>query len=698
MADLNIDIRKVQGVGTRWAQVLGEDLDVHTWEDMLEQFPYKYVDRSHIYKVREITSDMAYVQLHGSFISINLVGEGSRRRISAIFTDGTGSIEIVWFKGLDYVRNTIKTSEEYFLFGKPSVFANRLNIAHPEIEKGDANISNAGTLQPMYNTSERMKKAALNSKAVQKIISTIFKTIGNQTIDETLPQYLIERHHLMSRDEALRTMHSPKTMQVVENARFRLKFEELFYIQLKLLRTHQMQRHQQAGAIFTTSGAVLADFYKNHLPFEPTNAQKRVVHEIYNDMHSGFQMNRLLQGDVGSGKTLVALMSMMIAIGNGYQACMMAPTEILAGQHYESLTQMVNGMPIRIALLTGSTKQRERNAIHADLLDGKIDILVGTHALIEDTVQFAKLGLAVVDEQHRFGVAQRAKLWSKAVVPPHILVMTATPIPRTLAMTIYGDLDVSVINEMPPGRKSVKTEHYFHNSRNNLNDFIRQQLRAGRQVYEVYPLIEESEKTDFKNLNDGFEYMKRAFPEYEVCMVHGRMKPDEKEEAMRRFVERKAQIMVATTVIEVGVNVPNASVMVIESAERFGLSQLHQLRGRVGRGADQSYCILMTDFKLSTDTRRRMEIMVGTTNGFEIAEADLRMRGPGSIEGTQQSGLPFNLRIADLARDGQIVQYTRDVAGDLLKNDPDLTAPENTILVQRLNHLEKSALNWSLIS
>ncbi|MBR6250430.1 MAG: ATP-dependent DNA helicase RecG [Bacteroidales bacterium] len=698
MADLNDDIRRAKGVGTRWAQLLSDDLDVHTYEDMLQQYPYKYVDRSHIYAVRDITCDMAYVQLHGSFISMNMVGEGSHRRLTAVFTDGTGAIEIVWFKGLEYVRNTIKTSEEYYLFGKPTVFGNRINIVHPELEKGDATISNAGTLQAVYNTSERMKKAGLNSKAVQKIILNIFAELQSKPIAETLPQYLIDRCHLMPRGEALRIMHTPPSLQVVENARYRLKFEELFYIQLKMLRTYSQKRMQQSGYLFATSGAYLNDFYKNHLPFEPTNAQKRVVHEIYNDLHSGKQMNRLLQGDVGSGKTMVALMAMLIAKGNGFQACMMAPTEILATQHYESLTKMLDGMPVRVELLTGSTKQRERRVILADLLSGAVDILVGTHALVEETVQFARLGLAVVDEQHRFGVAQRAKLWSKDAVPPHILVMTATPIPRTLAMTVYGDLDVSVIDELPPGRKAVMTEHYFHEKRNNLNRFIRAQLASGRQVYVVYPLIEESERSDFKNLTEGFEYMKSAFPEYKVCMVHGRLKPDEKDEAMRQFVENEAQIMVATTVIEVGVNVPNASVMVIESAERFGLSQLHQLRGRVGRGADQSYCILMTDYKLSTDTRRRMEIMVGTTNGFEIAEADMRLRGPGSIEGTQQSGLPFNLHVADLARDGQIVQYTRDIAQEIIKSDPTLSAPENVIMLQRLNYLEKNALNWSLIS
>lgn len=698
MADLNYNILKAKGVGTRWAQLLSEELDVHTYEDMLQQYPYKYVDRSHIYAVREITSDMAYVQLHGSFISMNVVGEGSHRRLSAVFTDGSGAIEIVWFKGLDYVRNSVKLSQEYYLFGKPSVFGNRLNIVHPELEKGDATISNAGTLQAMYNTSERMKKAGLNSKSVQKIILNILSELQSSPIPETLPQYLIDRCHLMSRDEALRTMHMPKNMQTVETARYRLKFEELFYIQLKMLRTYNQKREQQAGYQFSTSGAFLSDFYKNHLPFEPTNAQKRVVREIYNDMHSGKQMNRLLQGDVGSGKTMVALMAMLIAKGNGYQSCMMAPTEILATQHYESLSKMLDGMPVRVELLTGSTKQKERRVIHADLLSGDVDILVGTHALVEDTVQFARLGLAVVDEQHRFGVAQRAKLWSKGAIPPHILVMTATPIPRTLAMTVYGDLDVSVIDELPPGRKSVVTEHRFHNARNSLNRFIRQQLEKGRQVYEVFPLIEESERSDFKNLTNGYEYVKSAFPDYKVCMVHGRLKPEEKDAAMKQFVDNEAQIMVATTVIEVGVNVPNASVMVIESAERFGLSQLHQLRGRVGRGADQSYCILMTDYKLSTDTRRRMEIMVETTNGFEIAEADLRMRGPGSIEGTQQSGLPFNLRVANLASDGQIVQYTRDIASEILKNDPQLASAEDAIMLHRLNYLEKSALNWSLIS
>ncbi len=696
------DIKYLIGVGNKRAEQLAADMHIATYDDMLQMYPYKYVDRSHIYAIGSLRADMPYVQIRGRFISLSTV-EGRQKRMVAQFTDGTGSIEIVWFKGLDYIKNQINSTDEYLLFGKPTAYGQRLNMTHPEMEK-EGEATEAGTLQPFYNTSDKMKRIGLNSKAIHKIIRNLFKEIGAQGIPETLPQSIVERCNLMSRSEAMMQIHFPQNVTNLERARYRFKFEELFYIQLSLLRNRNINRTRQAGLVFHKAGSYINQFYKECLPFEPTGAQKRVVKEMMADMSSGRQMNRLLQGDVGSGKTLVALMVMLIAIGNTdvngkrYQACIMAPTEILATQHYENLRQLLGQMNVRVELLTGSTKKKARTAILEGLADGHVDIVVGTHALIEDTVVFRNLGLAVVDEQHRFGVAQRARLWKKAVLPPHILVMTATPIPRTLAMTVYGDLDVSVIDELPPGRKPVLTEHYFHNSRNSLNRFIRSQLQEGRQCYVVYPLIEESEKVDFRNLTEGYQYMQDAFKEYKVCMVHGKLSAEEKDRAMHEFVSGNAQIMVATTVIEVGVNVPNASVMIIESAERFGLSQLHQLRGRVGRGADQSYCILMTAYQLSQETRKRMEVMVGTTDGFEIAEADMRLRGPGNIEGTQQSGLPFTLHISDLVKDAQVVQYTREKAQELLAADPFLQSAENAIAVQRLSQLATENVNWSKIS
>lgn len=699
------DIKYLIGVGPKRAEVLASDMDIHSYDDLLQFYPYKYIDRSHIFQIRDLRADMPYVQIRGRFVSMTTI-EGRQKRLSAHFADETGTIEIVWFQGIDYIKSQINATDEYILFGKPTIFNQHFNMSHPEMEKVGTTTTQAGTLQPFYNTSEKMKKMSLNSRAIHKIITNLFAEVTTAVngIEETLPESVLWAAKLMPRAEALYHIHFPTSTPMLERARYRMKFEELFYIQLSLLRNRNINRSRQAGIPFPKAGIYLNKFYKECLPFEPTNAQKRVVREMSIDMASGRQMNRLLQGDVGSGKTLVALMTMLMAIGNSnaegipYQACIMAPTEILATQHFEGLTKMVERLDIRIELLTGSTKKRQRTVILKDLAEGRINILVGTHALIEETVVFRNLGLAVVDEQHRFGVAQRARLWSKSVIPPHVLVMTATPIPRTLAMTVYGDLDVSVIDELPPGRKPVQTEHYFHNSRNALNRFIREQLQQGRQCYVVYPLIEESERLDFKNLTEGFEYMKECFSEYNVCMVHGRLSTEEKEEAMRQFVSGEAQIMVATTVIEVGVNVPNASVMVIESAERFGLSQLHQLRGRVGRGADQSYCILMTDFKLAQDTRKRMEVMVGTTDGFEIAEADMRLRGPGDIQGTQQSGLPFSLRISDLARDASLVQYTRDKANELLVADPLLQSPANAIAAKRLIDLAKENINWSNIS
>ena len=692
------ELTYVKGVGPRRAEVLAKDVEVFTTDDLLEYFPRKYVDRSRIYTIRELTSDQAYVQLIGRFVSREVVGEGSRRRLVARFTDGTGVLEIVWFKGVNYVVGQLNSTDEFLIYGKPTLYGGRLNMAHPEMEKNPDRAKLGDSLTPVYTTTEGMLRAGLNSKALGGIIREVFGFRTFNGIAETLPAWFTARNSLMDRPTALWNIHFPKDQRELERARFRIKFEELFYVQLSLLRNRNISRREVAGIALTTSGKHLATYYKDYLPFQPTGAQKRVVHEVWADLKSGRQMNRLVQGDVGSGKTLVALLCMLIITGNGMQACLMAPTEILATQHYESLTSQLGGMDIKVALLTGSIRGKARKAILDGVENGEIDILIGTHALIEPTVVFRDLALAVIDEQHRFGVEQRSKLWSKHSPPPHVLVMTATPIPRTLAMTVYGDLDVSVIDEMPPGRKPVSTEHYFHNNRNRLNAFVRQELQKGRQAYVVYPLIEENEKLSYKNLNEGFEYMKECFPEYEVCMVHGKMKADEKEEAMRRFVGGEARIMVATTVIEVGVNVPNASVMVIESAERFGLSQLHQLRGRVGRGADQSYCILMTDVKLSRDTLRRIETMCSTTDGFEIAEVDMRMRGPGDIEGTQQSGIPFKLKMSDLARDGQIVSYARDKAEEVLAMDPLLTAPENVVLAQRLKQLEGDSKIWSKIS
>lgn len=703
MNPLRKEIKYLVGVGPKRAELLATDMHIQTYDDMLQLYPYKYVDRSHIYPINELRPDMPYVQIRGRFFSLSIV-EGKQKRMVCQFTDGTGTVEIVWFKGIDYIKKQINSTDEFLLFGKPTSYGQRLTMSHPEMEKNGAANTDAGTLQPFYNTSEKMKHFGLNSKAIHKLIRNLFTEIGVAGIEETLPHSILQRCNLMPRGEAMMQIHFPKNTPTLELAQYRFKFEELFYIQLSLLRNKNLNRTRQAGLVFKKAGAYLNQFYKECLPFEPTNAQKRVVKEMMADMASGRQMNRLLQGDVGSGKTLVALMIMLIAIGNTdvagkrYQACIMAPTEILATQHFENLSNMIGTMNVKIALLTGSTKKKARTEILKGLADGHVDIVVGTHALIEDTVVFRNLGLAVVDEQHRFGVAQRARLWAKAVLPPHILVMTATPIPRTLAMTVYGDLDVSVIDELPPGRKPVQTEHYFHNSRNSLNKFIRAQLQEGRQCYVVYPLIEESEKMDFRNLTEGYEYMKDAFKEYTVCMVHGRLSTEEKDAAMHKFINGEAQIMVATTVIEVGVNVPNASVMIIESAERFGLSQLHQLRGRVGRGADQSYCILMTDYKLSTETRRRMEVMVGTTDGFEIAEADMRLRGPGNIEGTQQSGLPFTLHISDLVKDAPIVKYTREKAQELLSTDPLLQSAENSVAVNRLAELANENVNWSKIS
>jgi len=699
MSDLAIqNITYLPGVGPKRSDLFREELKIVSYEDLLYYFPYKYVDRSKLYTIREVNAKLPYIQVKGKVTGMKTIGEGRQSRLSVIFSDGTGAIELVWFKGNKHIKENLKADAEYIIFGKPSAFNGQINIVHPEMDQvKEGEVKIATGLQAFYNTTEKMKRQYLNSKAIQKLQQNIFSSFKGM-IPETLPARILTRYKLLKLHDALRTIHFPADSQTLEKAQFRLKFEELLYIQLNILRIRNQRNRKIKGHHFEKVGDFLNTFYTEKLPFELTNAQKRVIKEIRRDMGSGVQMNRLLQGDVGSGKTLVALMVMLIALDNTFQASIMAPTEILATQHFETIREMLEGLNVKVALLTGSTKKKERTRIDQELQSGELQILIGTHALIEDRVKFKNLGLTVIDEQHRFGVAQRARLWKKNYQPPHVLVMTATPIPRTLAMTIYGDLDVSVIDELPPGRKPIETAHYFHNRRNNLNKFIKGELDKGRQVYVVYPLIEESEKMDFKNLAEGYEYMQRVFPEYKVSMVHGKMRPAEKDQAMQEFASMQSQILVSTTVIEVGVNVPNASVMVIESAERFGLSQLHQLRGRVGRGADQSFCILMTSYKLSDDTRKRMEIMTRTTDGFEIAEADMKLRGPGDLEGTQQSGLPFSLKIANLGKDGQILQFARQVAEAILEDDPLLEKQENFILNKQLKKLAREKMNWSMIS
>ena len=699
MFDLSTrDIKYLQGVGPQRAAILNKELQIYSLRDLLYYFPYKYVDRSRLYYIHEIDGNMPYIQLKGEVLSFETIGEGRQRRLVGHFSDGTGIVDLVWFQGLKYVMGKYKAHEEYIVFGKPTVFNGRINIAHPDIDPaGELTLSSMG-MQPYYNTTEKMKRSGLNSHTLEKLMKNLFQTLQCEVIDETLSPQLIHTHRLMPLTEALYNIHFPQSPDLLRKAQYRLKFEELFYIQLNILRYTKELRNKFRGLLFERVGEVFNTFYSQNLPFQLTGAQKRVIKEMRRDMGSGRQMNRLLQGDVGSGKTLVALMTMLIALDNGYQACMMAPTEILATQHYETIRRFLEGMDVRVELLTGTVKGKRRETILRDLLTGAVNILIGTHAVIEDTVNFSSLGLVVIDEQHRFGVAQRAKLWAKNTCPPHVLVMTATPIPRTLAMTLYGDLDVSVIDELPPGRKPIQTVHQFDNRRASMYAFIRKQIQEGRQAYIVYPLIQESEKMDIKNLEEGYLHICEEFPEYKVSKVHGKMKPAEKDEEMQRFLANETQIMVATTVIEVGVNVPNASVMVIENAERFGLSQLHQLRGRVGRGADQSYCILVTGYKLTEETRKRIEIMVQTNDGFEIAEADLKLRGPGDLEGTQQSGVAFDLKIADIARDGQLLQYVREVAEKLLDSDPNGVLPENAIVWRQLKELRKKNVNWSVIS
>ena len=691
------DIKYLTGVGPQRAAILNKEVCIYSLHDLLYYFPYKYVDRSRIYTIREIDGSMPYIQLKGEILSFESVGEGRQHRLVAHFSDGTGIIDLVWFQGIKYILGRYKVHQEYIVFGKPTVFNGRFNIAHPDMDAAADVKPSAMGMRPYYNTTEKMKRSSLNSHAIEKMMASVVQLL-REPLPETLSPAILAANHLMPLTEALVNIHFPGNADLLRRAQYRLKFEELFYVQLNILRYARDRQRRYRGFVFGRVGDIFNTFYTRNLPFALTGAQKRVLKEIRHDLGSGRQMNRLLQGDVGSGKTLVALMTMLIALDNRYQACLMAPTEILANQHYDTIRELLYGMNVRVELLTGSVKGKRRQAILDGLLTGEVDILIGTHAVIEDTVNFASLGLVVIDEQHRFGVAQRAKLWTKNVQPPHVLVMTATPIPRTLAMTLYGDLDVSVIDELPPGRKPIATLHQFDSHRESLYRSVRKQIAEGRQVYIVYPLIKESEKIDLKNLEEGYQHVCEAFPDCTVCKVHGQMKPAEKDAEMQRFVSGEAQIMVATTVIEVGVNVPNASVMIIENAERFGLSQLHQLRGRVGRGADQSYCILVTGYKLSEDTRKRIEIMVRTNDGFEIAEADLKLRGPGDLEGTQQSGIAFDLKIADIARDGQLLQHVREVAQRVVDADPEGTLPENEVLWRQLKLLRKTNVNWAAIS
>ncbi|WP_077196186.1 ATP-dependent DNA helicase RecG [Prevotella ihumii] len=695
---LDQDIMFLTGVGPKKKEILSKELGIQSYRDLLEYYPYKYVDRTKLYLISELVQDMPFVQIKGHILSFEEYDMGKRKkRVVAHFADGHGVCDLVWFNGIQYVYKNYLIGKEYIVFGKPTFYGGRFQFTHPDIDDAnDLQLNDMG-MQPFYSTTEKMKKVGLTSRAMERLTKTLVAKISSP-LKETLPDFIMQRLHLISRDEAMRKIHYPKSVDDTKRAQLRLKFEELFYVQLNILRYASDHRRKYRGYNFKTVGAQFNWFYTHNLPFQLTNAQKRVMKEIRADVANGQQMNRLLQGDVGSGKTLVALMSMLIAIDNNFQACLMAPTEILAEQHLQTIKEFLKGMNLRIELLTGIVKGKKRKEVLDGLIDGSIHIVVGTHAIIEDKVQFNNLGLAVIDEQHRFGVAQRAKLWSKSTNPPHVLVMTATPIPRTLAMTIYGDLDVSVIDELPPGRKPIETVHKYDSQTTSLYNGIRQQIDLGRQVYIVFPLIKESEKMDLKNLETGYETLLEVFPQYKLSKIHGKMKDKEKEEEMRRFAEGETHILVATTVIEVGVNVPNASVMIIFDAQRFGLSQLHQLRGRVGRGAEQSYCILVTPYQLSTETRKRIDIMCNTNDGFEIAEADLKLRGPGDLEGTQQSGIAFDLKIADIAHDGQIVQMARDEAQKIIDADPTCTKSEYNLLWERLKELRKTNINWAAIS
>lgn len=699
MADIFAqDVMYVPGVGPHRKELLKRELGIETFGDLLEYYPYKYVDRSKIYRICDMNGEMPFVQVCGEFIDFEEFAMGARRkRVVAKFTDGTGYVDIVWFARAQQLTKGLKVNTKYIVFGRPTVYGGHYQFAHPEIDLAkDVELSAMG-MQPYYGTTDKMKKAGLTSHALEKITKNMLARI-TQEIPETLPPFIVNRLRLVSRDTALRHIHYPGNAGEMSHARQRLKFEELFYVQLNILRYASDQRRKYRGYVFTQVGAAFNTFYHHHLPFTLTDAQKRVIREIRQDTRSGRQMNRLLQGDVGSGKTLVALMSMLIAIDNGYQACIMAPTEILAEQHLATIREFLGDMPVRVELLTGVVKGKRRMEVLGGLATGEVQILVGTHAVIEDAVQFSNLGFVVVDEQHRFGVEQRAKLWGKSSNPPHVLVMTATPIPRTLAMTLYGDLDVSVIDELPPGRKPVQTVHMFENQTASIYNGIRMQVARGRQVYVVFPLIKESEKMDLQNLEEGYARLCEVFDDMRLSKVHGKMRPAEKEAEMQRFVNGETQVLVSTTVIEVGVNVPNASVMVILNAERFGLSQLHQLRGRVGRGADQSFCILVTKRNLSAETKKRIDIMCDTNDGFRIAEADLKLRGPGDLEGTQQSGMAFDLKIADIARDGQLVQLARDEAQKIIGGDPECDKLENRMLWERLDAIRKTNINWGAIS
>lgn len=691
----DIDIKYLAGVGPKRAELLNKQLGIRSCRDLLYYFPFRYVDRSRIYTIAELTSDMPDIQIKGHFVSFTIHGEGAKRRLQGLFSDSTGIIDVVWFNRVKSISESYHTGIEYILFGKPSIFNGHPNLVHPEIEPAVEESRPRG-LQGVYNLTDTLRNRSFTSKTIRTLVHNLFDKI--KSLPETLPQSVREKYRLIGLYDALSNIHMPTSLDMLQKAKLRLKFEELFLIQLNILKYAKTRKAEVRGFMFPRIGSHFNRFYSEVLPFSLTEAQKQVIREIRDDMRTGRQMNRLLQGDVGSGKTIVALMSALIAADNGFQTCIMAPTEILATQHYESLSAMCNKIGVKIELLTGSTKKSKREEIANGLLDGSIHILVGTHAVIEDNVNFRRLGLVVIDEQHRFGVAQRAKLWNKNVNPPHVLVMTATPIPRTLAMTVYGDLDVSAITQLPPGRKPIATLLKYENSRTSANQIIRKELQSGRQVYIVYPLIQENEKLDLKNVEDGFQYARETFSDFNVGLVHGKMKPADKDRQMQLFATGKTQILVATTVIEVGVNVPNASVMIIENAERFGLSQLHQLRGRVGRGADQSYCILMTKPDISKDTRRRLEIMTETSDGFQIAEADMQLRGPGDIEGTQQSGIAFNLRIANLSADGQIVRIARECADAILNADPALEHPDNRLLAEQLRRHFGKTIDWSRIS
>lgn len=688
-------IEFLKGVGPQRAILLQKELKIFTFGDLIQHYPFRYEDRTQFYQIKDIHEELPYVQIRGKITRFETVGSQYKKRLVGHFTDGTGSLELVWFQGINWTLQRVKPGVAYIIFGKPSRYGKTISIAHPEVDLELEN-SEKGGLQPVYPLSEKLRNRRIDSKFISRLQQEILRS-GQSHIKETLPERLINQYSLTGKEVALRNVHFPANLNDLSAAHYRLKFEELFYLQLRLLKMKLVRYEKFKGQEFKDT-AILTDFYNHHLPFALTDAQKRVIREIYHDMKSGRQMSRLLQGDVGSGKTIVAFICMLLVIGGKAQAALMAPTEILAQQHFNNLKVYADAMGLPIALLTGSTKKAVRKVLHEQLHSGELNILIGTHALLEEEVRFHHLGLAIIDEQHRFGVAQRSKLWQKnAAIFPHVLVMTATPIPRTLAMTLYGDLEISVIDELPKGRKPIKTTHQFDSHRLQVNAFLRSQIDVGRQVYIVYPLIEESEKLDLKHLMDGYESISRAFPDLPLSILHGQMKPEAKEFEMRRFVKGETKIMVATTVIEVGVDVPNASVMVIESAERFGLSQLHQLRGRVGRGAEQSYCILLSSFKLSTEARLRMKTMVRTNNGFEIAETDLELRGPGDLMGTQQSGL-LDLLIADLGKDGKILQQARDVAGAILEEDPELKKPENSPIKAHLSALRKSTVNWAKIS